>query len=159
MRAVHSLGPVVVIVCPERIDDVFVRALAHDFEPILCGDARYACITDTTRLLELPGPKQRKVLADWMNRTDVGDRQKVLNVGSSTLIQSAPMRAILTALYWLWTPPTPQHASRDVDDALDWCVSMLARDKVPLGTDEAHLRARVRMICGSRSTQPPPPPP
>lgn len=159
MRVVHPVGSVVVVLCAGRLDDAFIHSLANQFEPILSGDSRYACITDTSNLVELPDARRRKSLADWMNRVDVESRQRVLNVGSSTVVCNTAVRAMLTALYWLWTPPTPQHAARDAGDALDWSIAKLRASNVPLGGEEMEIRARVRMICGGRQTQPPPPPP
>lgn len=159
MRVVHVVGPVVVVVCPPRLDEGFVQELAGSFEPILSGDRRFACITETAAIGELPDAKNRKRLAQWMNRGDVRERQKGLNVGSSTLIYNGAMRAVATALYWLWTPPTPQHAAGSTDEALDWSLAQLSASGTRFEEPEGAIRARVRFLCGSRSTQPPPPPP
>jgi len=143
MRVVHPLGSVVVIACPPRFDDAFVSSLATEFDVIFAGSSRFTVITDTSRIVDLPDAKMRKLLADWMNRDSVRKHQERLNVGSSTVLRNAAMRAIVTALYWLWTPPTPQHAARDTDEALDWCVARLRDANVPLGMDEATIRARL----------------
>ena len=89
-----------------------------------------------------------------MNDTRVVERQRQLNVGSSTVVSNAAMRGVLTALYWLWTPPTAQHAARDLDDAVTWCLVRLAAEKVAAGLPEAELRRRVKAASATYQASP-----
>ncbi len=143
MKVLEKHGAIVLMRCPLRLDAAYIAAMSRDYEEVFRTSGRFAALIDTSALSELPGPTERKLLAGWMNDPHVQSKQKVLNVGSSTVITGAAMRSVLTALYWLWTPPTPQHAARDLSDGLDWCIAQLAAAKEPLGLAEAELRKRV----------------
>jgi hypothetical protein len=55
-------------------------------------------------------------------------------------VKNALMRGTLQALYWLWTPPSPQHAARDFDEAWVWCLSMVEKRGLPLPGSPRELR-------------------
>jgi hypothetical protein len=147
MSYVVTCGPIVLIVCPERFDETFTPSIARDFEPIFARGWPFAVVTETSRIGHMPDAIVRKQLAAWMTRPDVLERQAKLNVGSSTIVSNGAMRAMMTALYWLWTPPTPQHAARDLDEACTWSIAKLTACDARLVTDENALRARVRLAA------------
>ena len=63
------------------------------------------------------------------------------------------MRAVMTALYWLWTPPTPQHAARDLDEAMTWSIAKLRAADPRLVPDEALLKAQVRLAAPAATSR------
>lgn len=121
----------------------FVDAVTRGYEVHLDGSHRYVTLVDTTGIVVMPGANERKVLAKWMNDPHVMTRQTRLCVGASTVVSNAAMRGVLTALYWLWTPPVPQHAAADLDGAIDWALRRMASEHVPLGVTEGVVRAYV----------------
>ena len=149
-RVVHC-GSIVLIICPPKLDEKFVDELSREFDKIFARRQRFACITDTSLLTSMPDAVNRKHLANWISRPDIQAVQTELNVGSSTILESTAMRAVMTALYWLWTPPTPQHAAKDLDEALTWSVSKLVAADPRLVPNEAILKAQVRMAAPHRS--------
>lgn len=148
--------PVVVLVCPERFDEGFVHSLEVDFARIFERRQRFALITDTRRLVEIPKPRERKLLTDWAARKDQLENQKTWNAGSSTIVQNALFRTVLQGLYWVWTPPAPQHAAKDEIDALTWCVQILAKEGIALPISEAALREIVKREMTRQGSYRPP---
>jgi hypothetical protein len=144
--------PVVVLVCPTRLDASWIADLDRKFAPVFARRERFAVITDTAPLASMPSAIERKLLTEWASRPDQAALQKRYNVGSATIVQNPIVRGTLQALYWFWTPGSPQNASRDFDDAWAWCIGQLEAAKVPLALPAAELKSRVeRERVGRRS--------
>lgn len=139
---ITAAWPVVIIMGPRHWDPAWIHAIDRRLTADVFGRKQpYALITDTRPIENVPGAKERKVLAEWLTRPDQLASTKRWNVGSSTIVKNAVMRGSLQALYWLWTPATPQHAARDLDEAWAWCIEALAARDVALGMPAADLKA------------------
>lgn len=144
--------PVVVLVCPTRLDAAWIADLDKKFAPLFARRERFAVVTDTTALASMPSAIERKLLTEWTSRPDQVAFQTRYNVGSATIVQNPIVRGTLQALYWFWTPGSPQNASRDFDDAWAWCLSQLEAAGVQLPLPAAELKSRVeRERAGRRS--------
>jgi len=130
----------VLLVCPRAFDASWVAQLDSGFRDVFARRTPFALVTDTTAVASMPGPLERKALTDWASRPDQLALQKELNVGSSTVVKSALMRGGLQALYWFWTPASPQHAARDFDEAWAWCLAKLDERRVALPHPPRELR-------------------
>jgi hypothetical protein len=137
---VTSSWPLVVLVCPSVLDARWVDQLGPSFEDVFARKQPFALITDSSALRSVPAARERRLLADWAGRPDQLALQKQFNVGSSTIVKNAIMRGTLQALYWLWTPPAPQHAARDFDEAWTWCLAMLEKRSIPFPTPPREMR-------------------
>jgi hypothetical protein len=137
---VTASWPVVVLVCPPIFEPRWVERLGTSFEDVFARRTEFALVTDTSAVKAIPSARERKLLGEWANRPDQLALQKKYNVGSSTIVKNALMRGTLQALYWLWTPAAPQHASRDFDDAWGWCLGMLEKRGVALPSPAGELR-------------------
>jgi hypothetical protein len=134
--------PVVVLVCPTRVDLAWVHGLDAQFGPVFARREVFAVITDTRPIATLPSAVERRALIAWTSRADHLENQKRWNAGSSTIVGNAVVRGTLQALYWFWTPPAPQHVGRDFADAWAWCVEKLRSRNVPLPVPEHELKRR-----------------
>jgi hypothetical protein len=157
-RIIDATWPIVVLVMPQRFDEALVQTLDLDFAKIFARKQRFALITDSRPVVELPKARERKMITDWASRPDQVVNQKTWNAGSSTIVQNALFRTVLQGFYWVWTPGSPQHAARDVDDAFTWCVQLLEKEKIPLSMTEAAMREILRReMARSGSNRPPAP--
>lgn len=86
----------------------------------------FVTVTDSRRIRSIPPADVRKYIADWMKLHAKTSRA----VGAVTILDSALMRGALTALYWLFTPPTPQEYAKDWREAHTWALSRLHAEKV-----------------------------
>ena len=116
--------PIVVLVCPARFDVPWVESLGREFDAVFARGERFAVVTETSLVGAMPGALERKALANWASRADQLALQKRFNVGSSTVVRNALTRGVMQAIYWMWTPPSPQHAAKDFDDAFSWSLTM-----------------------------------
>jgi len=132
--------PVAILVLPEQLDEGAVRDLMAQMDGLYARRQLYALITDTRRLGTVPRALERKLITDWLTRPDQIANQQQWNVGASTIVSNALVRGALQAIYWVWTPPNPQHAARDLDEAWTYCVRMLDQRRVPLGRPADELR-------------------
>jgi hypothetical protein len=118
-----SRMPLVVQRFRQGFDDADVEHMFRQFEFLFLSGRRYALLVYTD-----PGPKvmtarQRKMVADW-GKAHIEQIRRV-NVASAVVIESALVRGALTALTWLFEPPTPQKLVRTLREGLDFCVASL----------------------------------
>ncbi len=132
--------PVAILVLPELIDETAVRDLMTQMDELYARRQLYALITDTRQLSSIPRALERKLLTDWLTRPDQIANQREWNVGASTIVSNALVRGALQAIYWVWTPPNPQHAAKDMDEAWAYCLRMLEERGVSMGRPAAELR-------------------
>lgn len=143
MKVLERHGPVVVMRCARVMDAGFMARAVEEFDELLRGTERFAVIVETSAVEMFPSANERKQFAAWMNRADVRDAQKRLNVGSSTIVRNAAMRGIMTAFYWIWTPPTPQHAAEDLAAAVRFALERLAAEGLRAPFDADTLLRRI----------------
>lgn len=155
---IDALWPIVVLSLPERFDETFVPTLDAGFARVFERKQRFALITDTRRIVELPKARERKALTDWASRPDQLLNQKTWNAGSATIVQNGIFRTVLQGLYWVWTPPAPQYAAKDEDDALTWCMQLLAKEGIALPMSESAMRELCHREMVRKGSHRPPPP-
>lgn len=137
-----SAWPILSMVCPQRIDARWIEEVQADFRDVFVRERRFALVTDTAAIQSVPGARERKLLGEWANRPEQLALQKQFNVGSSTIITSPLIRGMLQALYWIWTPATPQHVSGGFDESWTWCLQALDARGVTLPAPAHELRAK-----------------
>jgi hypothetical protein len=138
-----QMFPLVILVAPPKLDLDAVTEYRAAIERVYARNRKYALVSYTGYLTTLPGPRERKALADWMNDPAQVANQKRLCVGSTTQLDSAIKRGFMQALNWLWTPPIPHGVHATLDEAVDWCVDLLVRADVQMPSRE-RLRAEAR---------------
>lgn len=144
-----SCWPLVIVTMPQQVDMESLPHLAHFYEQCFARRERFACVTDTSPLRSIPNAVWRRKLADWLNAPAFREKNRLYNVGSATILTWAPARATLTAIQWLWVPPSPQYYAADLRSAVDWCVARLQAEKVPVSFRLADLHTSLHKPVAS----------
>lgn len=140
MLFVEDFLPLLVVVYAARFDDDELKELAAGFEPHFKRGERYAVLSLSIDGFARIGARERKLIADWANTDRVMDASRRLGVASSPVLPSAMARAALTALFWLWTPPTPVYPAATFDEGLDVCLRALVGAGLALGRSSEAVR-------------------
>ncbi len=101
---------------------------------VLARRQRFASLVDGSTATHPPTAQQRKLIADW-EKSQL-ERGVAFNVGVAMVLTNRIVRGGLTALHWLFPPPTPTVALGSYDEAFEWCLARLREYDVPT----AHLR-------------------
>jgi hypothetical protein len=117
--------PLVFLNCPRDINAEFIVEFERGFEALFARKQKFVMICDLSAVGKVPDALTRKKLADVLNRSDFKDRQAAYQVGSANLVDSAPIRAALTALLWIWHPPSPMTAPPTRAEAVKWGIERL----------------------------------
>lgn len=124
--------PIVVLVCPARLDAEWIADLDTKFRLLFARKERFAVLAETAALVAMPSALERKQLTTWTSRPDQVELQKRFTIGTSTIVRNALMRGAAQALHWFWTPVSPQNAARDFDEAWAWCSEQVVLANLPL---------------------------
>ncbi|UJR79984.1 hypothetical protein [Sandaracinus amylolyticus] len=117
--------PLVTLRCPSAFDLRAAEALQSGLERLFARRQKFVLVCDIRPVSRVPDAVVRKRLADVMNLPRVREGQSQFQVGSANVVDSAPLRAALTALLWLWTPPTPMGTFAGVAEAERWAIERL----------------------------------
>ncbi|MBC7173467.1 MAG: hypothetical protein H5U40_13590, partial [Polyangiaceae bacterium] len=126
--------PLVITTMHDGVTDADYEAYFAEFEArVLSRGSHFASLVDASRLTEPPTAAQRKKIADWQEAEL--ERGTQFNVCVAMVLTNRIVRGALTALHWVFPPPTPTTAISTYDEAHAWCLSRLERAGVPI----AHL--------------------
>lgn len=92
---------------------------------------RYSLVLDN-RLARHMSATQRKVIADDMAKH--AERTKRLCLGTAFVFDSALMRGILTAVFWLRQPEVETRVFGDFDEAMSWAGVLHVRARAESGS-------------------------
>jgi hypothetical protein len=127
-----SRFPLVFLVCPYELTPDFMTEFERGFESLFARRSKFVMICDLCAVGKVPDALMRKRLADVLNRPDFKERQAAYQVGSANLIASAPIRAALTGLLWLWHPSSPMAAPSSRAEAIKWSLERLREANVEI---------------------------
>jgi hypothetical protein len=135
--------PIVLVEFPEKgVHDETLRAVLGHLETIMTDAVRTReklfFVTDISRMRQLTPAGQRQLTATWMKRADALCR--AAGVGGATVTPSPVLRGIITALYWLRSPPTPSFSVSTRHEAVLKGIEMLQAANVPLSPRLASYR-------------------
>lgn len=139
IRFIEDLLPLVLCLGPDVWTEEAVNDLVAGSERLFARGERYALITCSPEKSEM-GAHARKLITDWTNKPQVREKSRLLCIGSSTVVRSALQRGALTAIFWLWKPPSPHEAASTPEAAVDWCLDRLAAADVSLPRSREVLR-------------------
>ena len=132
--------PILLIVSPPVMDMAWVERQKHELGRVHARNERFAVISYSGFVKTMPGARERRALTEWINTPEQREVQKQLCVASSTQLDSAPKRAFLQALLWMWDPPYPHVVHATLEESLDWCTARLTEAGIYVPT---RLRTRV----------------
>lgn len=123
--------PLFISVMPPASDLGELNAYIDEVNGLYKRQQRFASLVDTTRVTSLPSATERKRLADWQAGTI--DLIRRYNVFTAIIVRSAAVRGGMTALNWLFPPPTEQAIVTSFEEGFGRCIEKLTADgqKVP----------------------------
>lgn len=127
-RLYLGLWPLVVIDLPTADRATYEAIFTEVERRVFAKRQPYVIVTDTRRVSAIPTADVRKYMADWMKQHEKDNT----SLGSATIVESSLVRGALTALYWLFEPPTPQYVAKDWRDAHAWALARFDAAQVPL---------------------------
>ncbi|MDQ3031593.1 MAG: hypothetical protein M3Y87_04190 [Myxococcota bacterium] len=120
--------------------------MTDGYEQLFARRERYSLISAAPSDADSMGARERKQIADWANTPRVRSVSRELCVGSATIVGNALARGALTAILWLWKPASPHEVFTASDDAVEWCLAQLERERVPLPLGAAAMRTQTRTL-------------
>lgn len=118
-RLYVGLSPIAILEMGNMNRAGYEAILAKIDELVIAPKRPYVMITDTRGITEIPGADVRKLTSEWMEKNARGHT----SLGSATIVKSAVVRGALTALYWLFEPPSPQAVVSDWAEAHAWALA------------------------------------
>jgi hypothetical protein len=152
----HDFFPLIAMVQSSSDEEAEFSAMTTTFDRYFDRGERYALITTKKSGLPTWSPKIRKRVADWSNSARVRTRSKELCVGSAAVVEDTFSRGALTAILWLWTPASPMKVVPNNEDAVDYCLTRLREENVPLGASASdrsrEFLAALKVACAAAPT-------
>ena len=106
--------------------------MADGFERYFARGERYAVLSTSPRSAPVPAHAERKAIAEWANHPRIRDFSKRLCVGSATVVHNALSRAALSIIMAIWKPPSPFEIVVSFDRGLDYCLTRIREEKLPI---------------------------
>ena len=142
---VESAFPLVLVRLPHAMGRPQLEELFTGFDRVQKRvrdeQTLYYVVIDALALARLPDPAERQQLTDWMSdpaRTEVESRY---GLGTSIVLASRPLRAVLTAINWIRRPPKPQVVVETVVEAIDQGLDHMREAKTPISPAMQMLRS------------------
>jgi hypothetical protein len=140
IRFIDDCFPLVLSMGPRVWQDTTIDDMAAGYERFFARGERYALISAAPRG-SVFGAKHRKQVADWSNSPRVRQKSGELCIGSATLARDALSRGALTAVLWLFKPPSPHQVVATPEEGVDWCIAKLQAAGIALPRSAAGLRS------------------
>ena len=132
MRFIDDWFPLVATVNAPNFDERELKSMADGFERYFERGERYTLITVSPRNAPAPGPRERKMIADWANHPRIRDFSKRLCVGTATVVTNPVARAALTVITALWKPSSPLEVAPSITKGLDYCMRRIQEERLVL---------------------------
>jgi hypothetical protein len=97
-------------------------------------------IVDLTRMRHLAPAKQRKCVAEWMDRTV--NLQKAVALGGASVTPSTVLRGLVTAIFWIAPPKVPTVFVATRREAYERALRAYEEARIPLPLDVRGALAR-----------------
>jgi hypothetical protein len=124
MTDVSELALVVIMPPAHAMTDGDYRAyLEWTRRYIVCVGEPYSMVLDARRAAPISAT-QRKILADHMGQTRVFSSE--FCAGVAMVYESMVMRSMMTAIFWMTSPPYPTRVCATIEEAKQWCRERLA---------------------------------
>lgn len=145
---VDSAFPIVVSAHPTSAGPTAVAHVLAAYEANFARERRFAFITRS-----LPGGTRltahdRLKIAEWANTPRVRELTRRWVVCSAAIVAGRLERGTMTALLWLWTPPSPHSTCATSEEAVGFCLARLEAAGLVRDDQRARLQARAMSLLG-----------
>jgi len=120
--------------------------MAEGFERYFARGDRYAVLAVTPRNAPAPGPRERRLIAEWADHPRVRDFSKRLCVGSASVVTNPLARAALSVIMGIWKPPAPFEIAPTPAKGLDWCLERIQAERLVLSKPVDLVRYEMRKL-------------
>jgi hypothetical protein len=123
--------PLFITVLPPAFELAELNTYIAEVNELYKRQQRFATLVDTSLVTGIPSASQRKHLADWQIATV--DHIRRYNVCTALVIRSAAVRGGITAINWLFRPPTEQIIVGSFEEGFARAIEKLTADgqKIP----------------------------
>lgn len=115
--------PLVLVELRENLDDEGVDRVIETMEAAYARKETFIVIVDASALSRPPNTTQRQRLAAYGAANE--HRSIRYAEGTAYAITSGLVRGALTAMQWIFRPPTASMNLKSRHEAVDWCVNTL----------------------------------
>lgn len=119
----HGTWPIMVMCAYDELTTGDVEAMKRGFARAFERGGPFVTWMDGREVNKVPTPATRRAIAEWMRSIESQMREH--NVGSCNLVGSPILRGVVTAIFWIYTPPVPQGVPNSIDEAKRWCAARL----------------------------------
>jgi len=146
----ESGWPIILVRIPRVLDSAAVDTLLAGFDRVLTRQAKFAAVTDSTLITQMPAALERSRLGEYMKARTMAEA--TFNMGNAIVLANAVPRAVLTAVNWVRRPLTPQFFTGTRVEAVEWCRDRLVKSGVYItgGLETMLARERVRAAGGAK---------
>lgn len=115
--------PLVIVELREGLDDAGVDRVIETMEAAYARKETFIVIVDASAMSRPPNTTQRRRLAAYGAANE--HRSRRYAEGTAYAITSGLVRGALTAMQWIFRPPTASINLASRHEAVDWCVGTL----------------------------------
>lgn len=114
--------PLLIIEASGESSDEDLDRYIGTLSKVLARCEPHVVIVDATRGQNLKGTHRRRVAA-WNQQNEVA--LKKYRVGLVLVTESSVLRGLITAVYWLFSPPFPYVTANSIEEARRWAYHKL----------------------------------
>ena len=120
-----SYWPVAVVLPSGQVSDDELQTFLSDYSKLIrLKREPYVLVIDLRLASDLKAT-QRKAITNYMQKQE--EFARVYCYGTVLVFSSALMRALLTGILWIRTPPQPLFVSATLEEASEWARKQLGR--------------------------------
>ena len=108
---------------PGKITNRAFETYLNNLDELFLTGIQYVTVTDSTLLRTSINAEQWAMLDRWIGKN--ASQIARLSFGNAIVVNSALIRGVLTALYWVKKPPNPHKVVNSVQAGITWGISQL----------------------------------
>jgi hypothetical protein len=143
MEFIDTTWPLIFVRLPAMMNDPrVVERFTRQLDRAYARREHFVATIDCSAVAKFPGAVERKMLTDWLSDERRIKSERETSLGSALVLTSGPMRAVVSAMYWIKRPITPQVWKATAGEAIDWCCERLREGGVAVTPAIEALRVR-----------------
>jgi hypothetical protein len=124
--------PLLIVTFPSAASDDAVLSFIRAIDRAYARHERFAVVIDTTPVLKFPGASARALITDWTANAERIALERAYTVGTSVIMPSGPLRALVAAIQAVQRPATTTHWARNIREAIAWARQRLVERSIVL---------------------------